>query len=226
MIKILHIDASARPGLAGIDPHGSVTRRLTADFVNKWLQKDSNVEIKYRDVGLKPPSFVNHAWIEAAFSENPDSEEFKLPLNESNELIDELDWADLLILGVPMYNFGIPANFKAWIDNIVRVGKTVIYDSEDKVHPYKPAYSQKNLPVVLFSSRGDYGMDEGGPYAYMNYLEPGVKTAFKFIGITDIYNAAVEHQTGNKDLYELSLQTTLSNNSLIIQEIRKKHFSL
>lgn len=225
MTKILHIDASARPGLAGIDLHGSVTRRLTADFITKWCQEESDTKIIYRDVGLMPPSFVNHAWIAAAFSNDPDAPEFSSVLKESNELIAELDWADMLVLGVPMYNFGIPANFKSWIDNIVRVGKTIIYDGEDKIHPYKPAYIKKKLPVVLLSSRGDYDMDEGEAFSDMNHLEPSVKTVFKFIGITEIYNSAVEHQSGDKAQYEQSLQKALLVNSKIIEEIKSHYFA-
>ena len=68
MTTILHLDASARSGRSGIDPHGSHTRRLSARFVEQWQQRCPEVRVIYRDVGQNPPPPVTGAWIHAAFT--------------------------------------------------------------------------------------------------------------------------------------------------------------
>ncbi|ACZ77496.1 MULTISPECIES: FMN-dependent NADH-azoreductase [Dickeya] len=210
MTKILHIDASARPGLGGIDLHGSYSRRLTHDFVKYWLSRQPDAAVRYRDVGLQPPDHINHSWIEAGFGSGLEPVEVDRVLGKSNELVDELLWADVLVLGVPMYNFGMPSSLKAWIDNIVRLGRTLFYTPDVPGHPFTGAFSERPLPVVLLSSRGDHGMDPGGEYAHMNHLDPAIKTALGFIGINEIHCIAVEHQSEGGDALSHSLQSALS----------------
>ncbi|MEI7306142.1 FMN-dependent NADH-azoreductase [Pectobacterium atrosepticum] len=210
MTKILHIDASARPGLGGIDLHGSYSRRLTHDFVKYWLSRQPDAAVRYRDVGLQPPDHINHSWIEAGFGSGLESVEVDRVLEKSNEFVDELLWADLLVLGVPMYNFGMPSSLKAWIDNIVRLGRTLFYTPDVPGHPFTGAFSERPLPVVLLSSRGDHGMDPGGEYAHMNHLDPAIKTALGFIGINEIHCIAVEHQSEGGDALSHSLKSALS----------------
>ncbi|MCA6927608.1 FMN-dependent NADH-azoreductase [Pectobacterium versatile] len=209
MTKILHIDASARPGLGGIDLHGSYSRRLTHDFVKHWLSRQPEAHVRYRDVGLQPPDHVNHSWIEAAFGSGLDPAETARVLEKSNELVNELLWADVLVLGVPMYNFGMPSSLKAWIDNIVRLGQTLFYTPDAAGHPFTGAFSERRLPVVLLSSRGDHGMDPGGEYAYMNHLDPAIKTALGFIGINEVHSIAIEHQSEGGEALSHSLQSAL-----------------
>ncbi|WP_137163980.1 FMN-dependent NADH-azoreductase [Pseudomonas asiatica] len=227
MTKILHIDASARPGLGGLPPHGaygSYSRRLSQHFVAHWLSRQPQAHIKYRDVGANPPAPVSHAWIEAAFAPGELDERQRQALAESDTLIDELFWADVLVLGVPMYNFGMPANFKAWVDNIVRIRRTVLIDPNpsDPAHPYLPAFKGKSLPVVLLSSRGDHGMDPDGPFSAMNHLEPGVKTALGFIGIDEIHAIAIEHAAVGGPELDHSVQIALDRTTALADELLKR----
>jgi multimeric flavodoxin WrbA len=103
-------------------------------------------------------------------------------LAESDVLVDELIRADLIIAGVPMYNFNVPAQFKAYIDNVVRVGRTFGFDRSRPGEPYWPILTDKPRPLILISSRGDFGYEDG-PNALMNHVEPSVRTAFAYIGI-------------------------------------------
>jgi FMN-dependent NADH-azoreductase len=68
MAHILQIDASARPGLAGTDEHGSHSRNLTHQFVSRWQSLRPQDSFTYRDIGQTPPSIINHDWIAAAFT--------------------------------------------------------------------------------------------------------------------------------------------------------------
>lgn len=205
MTTILHLDSSARPGLSGHDVHGSHTRRLSARFVQRWLQQQPDTRVIYRDVGQNPPPPVSAQWVQAAFipPERRDAEQ-QAVLGLSDTLVDELMAADLIVAGVPMYNFGPPAQFKAWIDNIVRVGRTFGFDRSREGDPYWPLLAHMNKRFVLLSSRGDFGY-EGGKMQGKNHVEASVFTAMEYIGITTTCCIAVEYDEFGDERLESSL---------------------
>jgi len=192
-MNLLHIDTSARPGLSGIDPHGSHTRRLSARFVERWRQARPNDRIDYLDVGQHPPAHVNGRWIHAAFTPPAEREPWMAKaLADSDRLVDQLIAADLIVVGLPMYNFSVPAQFKAYIDNIVRVGRTFGFDRARGAVPYWPMLADAGKRMVLLGARGDHGYGPGGRIAHLNHVESSVRAVFGYIGITDVYEAAVE----------------------------------
>lgn len=209
MINLLHLDASARPGLGGIVPHGSYSRRLTDTFVRHWRSRRPETQVCYRDLGRRPPPHIDHRWIEAAFGSERDAPWAAEVLAESDELVKELLWADLVVLGVPMYNFGMPSSLKAWVDHIVRLGQTLHYTPDVSGHPFTGAFAHREVPVVVLSARGDHGMSPGGAYAHMNHLDPAIGTALGFIGLCDVRSIAVEFQSQGGGLLEKSLNDAL-----------------
>lgn len=114
-------------------------------------------------------------------------------LAQSDELVDVLLTADLVIAAVPMYNFGVPAGFKAYIDNIVRVGRTFGFDRTRQGTPYWPLLAGMEKQLVMLSARGDHGYGVGGRIEAMNHVEPSIRTAFGYIGITRVHDVAVEY---------------------------------
>lgn len=177
-MKILHIDASPRYTR-------SHTRKLTQKFLSLWQQKDPTATVIYRDLGAQLPSFIDEHWIAAAFTKNDQrTPTQQQQLNESDELVEELLAADMLVIGVPMYNFGVPAVFKAWIDQIVRVGRTFLFEPDDQ-QPYKPLLTDK--PTIIMVATGDSGYEPGAPYASLNQLEPYLRTVMAFIGINQLH---------------------------------------
>jgi FMN-dependent NADH-azoreductase len=114
-------------------------------------------------------------------------------LAESDALVDELIAADVIVAGVPMYNFGPPAQFKAYIDNIVRVGRTFGFDRGRTGAPYWPLLAEHGKRLVILSSRGDYGYGPGDRIAAQNHVESSIRTAFAYIGITEVWSVAVEY---------------------------------
>jgi FMN-dependent NADH-azoreductase len=188
MTQILHIDSSPRLELPG--RAGSHTRRLSARFVSRWLAASPESVVRRRDVGLSPPAFVDAAFVEAAFV--PVSERdrgMQRALAESDTLVDELLASELIVAGVPMHNFGPPAHFKAYIDNVVRVGRSFGFDRarEPPSFPLLPA----GKTLVILSARGDYGYEHGERAAHMNHVEPSIRTAY--IGISDVRSIAIEY---------------------------------
>lgn len=191
--RILHIDSSARPGLSGRDRHGSHSRRLSGRFVRRWSDARPQDPVAYRDVGLAPPSHVDAEWIAAAFSPpEKRSDDQRARLAESDRLIAELVAADLVVIGAPMYNFGMPAPLKAWVDNIVRVGVTFGFDRKRAGEPYWPMLPSGKRLVVL-GARGDYGYDAGGRQADINFVEAGLKAPLAYIGLRDATSIAIEY---------------------------------
>lgn len=206
MATLLHIDASARPGRSDQDRFGSHTRRLTARFVGRWAASRPGDRIIRRDVGQTPPRPVTGRWIHAAFTKPEQREPWmRKALAESDALVDELMAADLIVAGVPMYNFGPPAQFKAYIDNIVRVGRTFGFDRSRPGEPYWPLLADAGKRLVILSSRGDYGYDEGERIHHLNHVERSVRTAFRYLGITEVESVAVEYDEFGDERLRASL---------------------
>jgi FMN-dependent NADH-azoreductase len=192
-LHILQIDASARPGVSGIDPRGSHTRRLTRRFIERWQEARPQDSVTYRDVGQQPPSPVSGDWIAAAFTRPERRDEAaRACLAESDMLVQELLRADVIVVGAPMYNFGLPAQLKAWVDNIVRVGVTFGFDRSRQGEPYWPMLPAGKRLVIL-SSRGDYGYDPGGRLEAINLVERGLSVPMGYIGLTQTHSIAIEY---------------------------------
>ncbi len=191
--RILHIDSSARSGLSGRDRHGSHTRRLGARFIDRWSSARPSDPVTYLDVGTTPPAPITEAWIAAAFCPPARrSEAQRAVLADSDRLAADVVAADLIVIGAPMYNFGIPAQLKAWIDNVVRVGVTFGFDRARSGAPYWPMLSPGKRLVIL-TARGDYGYDAGGRIAQMNLVEAGLKVPFAYLGLSDSDTVAIEY---------------------------------
>eukprot|EP00913_Durusdinium_trenchii_P006313 g5925.t1 len=174
MSTLLHIQASGRVSR-------SITRGLTARYVRGWLARHPGGEVIERDVGLSPPTPVNEDWIAAAFT--PPAQRTGDALAESDTLIDEIERADEIVIGTPMYNFGMPAALKAWVDQIVRIGRTFAFDPDaDPV--YRGLVPPR--PVVVCVSYGDGALHPGGDLWAHNALEPHVRTVLGFIGLEDV----------------------------------------
>lgn len=217
MSTLLHIDASARPGRSGIDPHGSHTRRLSARFVERWRASRPQDRIDYLDVGARPPSPVTGAWVHAAFTP-PSAREPWMgeALAESDRLVDQLIAADLIVVGLPMYNFGVPAQFKAYIDNIVRVGRTFGFDRARGEVPYWPMLADAGKRLVLLGSRGDFGYGAGERIAHLNHTEASVRSVFGYIGITEVHELAVEYdEFGDERLAQSLVQAERAVDRLV-----------
>lgn len=192
MTTLLHIDSSARFGESGKQPHGSHTRRLTSHFLEHWRALLPRTNVLSRDVAAEPPSPVTGKWVQAAFTKpEARTEWMRSVLLESDLLVDELLAADVIVIGAPMYNFGVPSSLKAWIDNIVRVGRTFGFDRSREGAPYWPMVDAGKQVVVL-SARGDGGYGPGGPLAASNLVEASIRVPLAYVGVSDFHSVAAE----------------------------------
>jgi FMN-dependent NADH-azoreductase len=120
MPTLLHIDASPL--------ESSISRELTREFATGWKASHPHGTVVYRDLAVHTPAPINQAWIQAGFTPaDARTPEQVALLAPSDALIEELQAADEIVIGVPMHNFGVPSSLKLWIDQIARAGKTFRY---------------------------------------------------------------------------------------------------
>ncbi|MDB4987346.1 MAG: dehydrogenase [Myxococcaceae bacterium] len=142
----------------------------------------------------EPPPFVSGSWIHAAFTPPAQREAWMhAELALSDALVDEMIAADLIVIGVPMYNFNVPASLKAYIDQVVRVGRTFGFDRTRPGKPYWPLLSEQQKRLVILSSRGDHGYGYGEENFSLNHTEPSIQAAFAYMGVQESYRVAVDY---------------------------------
>jgi FMN-dependent NADH-azoreductase len=175
MPTLLHINVSPRG-------NQSISRRLSDAAVEAWKESNPEGRVIERDLAKTPLTFVDLDWIAGAFSP-PEyhTESHKKALALSDELVSEVLEADEIILGTPMYNFSIPAALKAWIDHIVRAGKTFRYRADGT--PEGLLAGKKMLVIV--ASGGSY--DERSGMSALDHEVPYLRFIFGFMGITDVH---------------------------------------
>ncbi|MBB6427499.1 FMN-dependent NADH-azoreductase [Sphingopyxis sp. JAI128] len=177
MTNILRIDASARND-------GSTTRQLSAQLVDQLISQGYGANVVHRDLALTPPALLTEGWVGANFTDEADrSDEQKALLAGSDELIAELEAADMIVIGVPVYNFAIPASLKAWIDLIARARRTFRYTETG------PEGLLKGKKVYLVVASG--GVPVGSDYDFATgYL----RHVLGFVGLTDVTIIAADRQ--------------------------------
>ena len=166
---ILEISASARN-------EGSMSRLLARDVLKALEDRHGDVTVTRRNVAEGLP-FVDADWVVATNTPEEDrSDAQRRTLAFSDELVEELKAADILVIAAPIYNFSIPATLKAWIDMIARVRLTFRYT--------------ENGPVGLLEGKKAYvltpsgGVPVGSP---VDFATPYLRHALGFVGITDVH---------------------------------------
>ncbi len=167
-IKVLEVSASARRS-------GSASRELSRDLINALDDRYGNVRTVRRDLSDGIP-FVDEAWIEANFTpEESRTARHRDALSVSDSLVAELQAADVIVIGAPMYNFSIPASLKAWIDMVTRARLTFRYTENG------PEGLLKGKKAYLVVATG--GVPVGSP---VDFATPYLRHALGFIGIDDV----------------------------------------
>jgi FMN-dependent NADH-azoreductase len=215
MTTILHIDASARVAR-------SLSRRLSHQFVEAWRAERPDDRVVRRDLAAAPPPHVSEAWIAAAFKPPGERDAaMRASLAWSEEAIAELEAADLVVLGTPMYNYGMPSALKAWFDQVIRVGRTFSFDLRRGDWPIEPVLSGKRL--VVLSARGEFGFAPGGVRAHLNQLDPHIATCARYIGVAPeaVHTIAVEYQEFGDDRHAASLTAAEAETVALAAELAR-----
>ncbi len=176
MTNVLIIDSAATG-------EASVSRRLTREL-EAILRGRGPVRIVHRDVGSNPVPHLTAETTPAIRGAEAETDAARDALALSDELIAELKAADLVVIGAPMYNFGIPSTLKAWFDHVLRAGITFRYSEAG------PEGLLKGKRTIVIESRA--GLYSSGPSAPMDSQEPHLRTLLGFMGLDDATFVRVE----------------------------------
>jgi Acyl carrier protein phosphodiesterase len=173
-MKLLHVDSS---------PSGdaSVSRSLTASVVAAWRQAVPGLEIVTRDVAANPPDHLTADLLQVVKFRNLDglNERQRRELALTDQLVDEFLAADVVVIGAPMYNFGIPTQLKAWIDRIAQAGRTFRYTENGPV-----GLAGGKIAVIVSSRGGVYSTNAA--MTALDHQEAYLRTVLGFMGVTDV----------------------------------------
>ncbi|HEY1177494.1 MAG TPA: NAD(P)H-dependent oxidoreductase [Phytomonospora sp.] len=168
MATLLHIDSS-------INGENSFSRKVTATYAEEWRKANPDGVYIYRDLGADP---VPHMTALAYGAQNTDPAEHTPEQAREWELTgkihEEVDAADVLLLGAPMYNFSIPSTLKSWLDRIA--ARKYAADENGK-----SPLSDKKL-IVATARGGSYA--PGTPRESFEHQEPYLRSFFTFLGLT------------------------------------------
>lgn len=183
MTTILRIDSSSRTA-------ESHSRALGDHFERAWRARHRGDRFLRRDLAAQPIGHITDTTIAGFYAAAGQlSAAQRAATALSDELIAELQSAQVLLLTVPMYNFSLPSALKAWIDQIVRIGKTFAYDGTKftGLVTVRHAY--------IFCAYGAMGYTDGGPYSAFNFVESYLQSLFGFLGIPDVRFFSVQGTT-------------------------------
>ncbi|MFD2720154.1 FMN-dependent NADH-azoreductase [Hymenobacter monticola] len=195
-MHILHIISSPRAN--------SYSARLGRQIVEKLLAAHPGSSVHERDLSHHPLPHLEEVFVQGIFT----PAEARTPsqqaaVQHSDEVIDEVLAADVLVIGSPMYNFSISSSLKAWLDHVVRAGVTFKYG------PNGPQGLLTGKKVYLALASG--GVYSGGsPMAAYDFMAPYLKPVLGFIGLTDVEVVRVEG-TSIPDLEPMALSKAVDS---------------
>lgn len=205
-LQLLHIDASARPG--------SYSRQMSQAFVDRFVSLLPDTTVIRTDLNAAPPPFVDENFLANAFL--PEAQQDSKALAASNQYTRDFLSADVVVVGMPMYNWGVPAIVKAWIDQIVRSGLTFSMSAngiEGLAQPDKEVFS-------LVSRNG--GFLPGEPFANANFQDGHFAGIMGFLGVKQTRLEALQ-DIFNPATLEQNLATALGNARKLAEETAARH---
>jgi FMN-dependent NADH-azoreductase len=156
---------------------GSVSRTLVEETVERLIEANPFVKVLRRDVGQNP---VPHLSVDTlnGVRGTPATPAEQDARKLSDELIAELRAADTIVIGAPMYNFGVTTGLRGWFDYVLRAGETFSYSAAG------PKGLLEGKRVIVIESRG--GLYSEGPATAYDFQEPYLRHLLGFIGLTDV----------------------------------------
>jgi len=178
MKQVLIIESSPR----GAE---SASRQLTDKLRERLRSLYPEAKLIEHDLSNDPLPHLDYLTVKAIFTKDQtEAESLKEVLRLSDQLTEEVLSSDLLVIASPMWNFGVPSSLKAWVDHIVRPGKTFRYAGDG----VEGRARGKKAILVLASG----GVFSEGPWKSWDTVEPYLRLILGFIGITDVQTVRAE----------------------------------
>lgn len=173
-MKLLHVDSS-------INGKHSNSRKLSQATVTQWIGNHPATQVDYLDLASETPNHLSrHA---LGFRLPPSDAALSQEQNHENQvsetLVSQFLEADVIVLGVPLYNFSIPSQLKSWIDRLAQAGRTFRYTESGPI-----GLAGDKTIIVALTRGGVYSDSEAGQA--MEHQESYLKTVFGFFGVTDV----------------------------------------
>ncbi|MEZ0225769.1 MAG: FMN-dependent NADH-azoreductase [Alphaproteobacteria bacterium] len=199
--QILVVDSSPRAG--------SVSRKLTRQIADRLLGQHPDTRHVHRDLAAAPLPHLTEDVI-TSFYTRPDQRDARLTeaVALSDAAVDELLASDIIVIGAPMWNFNVPSVLKAWIDHVVRSGRTFAYGPNGPV-----GLASGRKAIVVLSSGGIYSE---GPAQAMDFQTTYLRSLLGFIGITDVSFVRAEGVSVGRDGHEKALTAAEAQMSQIL----------
>lgn len=202
--NVLHIKSSI------LGQH-SVSSQLTDELLAALQGAGNTLHIVERDFDSQPVPHFDSAWLGAlSIPEDNRSSEQQEKVDFTNSLVAEVLHADIIVIGLPMYNFSVPSMLKAWVDHIARAGVTFKYTEQGPVGLLKGKKA-----YVVASMGGDHDTDGA------DFLRPYVKVIMGFLGITDMEIISASGLNINPDRKEQAVATARTTIAGIAREFRQ-----
>ncbi|UTA48910.1 NAD(P)H-dependent oxidoreductase [Simiduia sp. 21SJ11W-1] len=145
------------------------------ELINHWVSTHNPTQVTERNLAAAPIPHLDGARFAAINAPEPSAEQQPIQAL-SDTLIAEIEQADAIVIGLPMYNFGVPSQVKSWMDHLARAGRTFKYTPEG------PKGLLADKPVTIIATRG--GAYAGSPH---DHQAPFVKQFLGFIGLTNVH---------------------------------------
>jgi len=193
-MKLLHIDA-------GITGNASVSRQLSAAVVQAVRDQHPDVQVARRDLDAEPIPHLDSGNIAGLAADD-------------GEILREFLDADVVVIGAPMYNFGIPSQLKAWFDRILVAGKTFRYTATG------PEGLVGGKKVIVASARGGF-YAPGTPQAEIDFHEPHLRAMFRMIGVADVTILRAEGVAVSPDHRAAALEAAVKAAPSVVAELKR-----
>jgi FMN-dependent NADH-azoreductase len=162
MATLLHLDSAIMPDGA------SASRAVTAAFADAWREAHPGGKVIHRDLAVEPVPHLDAVTVTAGYAAPADRSEAQAAAYAARvALIEEVEDADAVVIGVPMYNFTVPSTVKTWLDHLIMAGRTFGEGTQ----------SLAGKPVVIVASRGG-SYEPGAPRAPYEYVKTFLADAF------------------------------------------------
>ncbi len=194
-MKLLHLDSSILGG-------NSASRQISAAIAGQLTKATPGLEIAYRDLAARPLSHLTGEHLAARQGAVPETPAIQNDVAASQAVLDEFLDADVVVIGAPMYNFGIPSQLKSWIDRIAVAGKTFRYTAAGLEG------LAGNKRVIVANSRGGF-YGAGMPAAALEHVESYLRAVFGFLGVTDLEIVVAEGLGTGPDQRDKAMQGAL-----------------
>jgi FMN-dependent NADH-azoreductase len=202
MRSILYIPCSPR----GADSH---SLRFAKEVLDRLRELHPAAVVRTRDLIATPPDPVNAAFSAAVLDPSASPDAFR----QSEMLINELEWADTVVIATPMHNFTVPAVLKAWIDQIVRIHRSFASTPEGKVGKLR----DRPVFVVIASGGWFSGPSPTGTPAQPDFLTPYLRTILNTIGLHDIHFLALEGATRGPEMLQRAVAAARADLARVLE---------